>query len=64
MICIITDASGKVVRTEERELECSIDFCEECGVCLHCFRDKPCYGPGEHRWVCIDQANTNAEETR
>ena len=32
--------------------ECGVDFCCDCGDCLSCFGDDPCYynDDGPHRW--------------
>lgn len=40
--------SGTLLRTEEAEPECGVDFCDRCGDCLHCYQDG-CYQNGE--WI-------------
>jgi hypothetical protein len=41
-------------RYESREMGepiCGKHFCDECGDCLYCHGDEPCYIGGVHRWV-------------
>jgi len=32
---------------------CGEDFCDECGDCLQCYGDDPCFG-GVHSWIIAD----------
>ena len=49
--------------TEVGDPVCGIDFCDQCGDCLHCYWDDECYPyPGEgHSWV-IYRNSASADE--
>lgn len=45
---------------------CGRDFCDECGDCLACNPDDPCYPVGgqEHRWIVRHDDPRHAEFLR
>ena len=57
MNCRIVKANGDV-EDVEREPVCGEDYCEQCGDCLVCHWEDPCYGNdgGEHSFF-IDLRN-------
>jgi hypothetical protein len=51
MRCIV-EVSHDEFEAQEREPVCGEDFCDQCGDCLHCDFDSPCYSDGsDHTWV-------------
>ena len=54
----VYDAKGiHLLRTEEAEPECGVDFCDSCGDCLECYGGDWCGHNREegHRWVVYEE---------
>lgn len=49
----VFDQHDHLIRTEDAEPECGIDFCDSCGDCLDCNGSDPCTEneDQEHFWV-------------
>lgn len=44
--------SPKLLKIVDANPVCGVDFCDECGDCLACYADNPCYpSGGKHTWV-------------
>ena len=52
-----------LLRIEEADPECGIDYCEDCVCCMHCFGGVPCPDnrEGEHRWVVYEDDDDDAK---
>ena len=53
----IEDHRGNVIRVENGEPRCGVDFCDTCGDCLYCYGEDRCYlnADGEHMWVMTEE---------
>jgi len=55
---VYSDDTNELLRVEEAEPECGVDFCDRCGDCLHCYGWGPCYDGAnerdEHFWVVYE----------
>jgi hypothetical protein len=45
------DKNDKLVKVEEEEPVCMVNFCDSCGDCLHCYGADSCKDGGSHLWV-------------
>ena len=50
---IFSNQTDTLIKTINAEPQCGIDFCDECGDCLHCYGSVDCSvsEDGEHFWV-------------
>ena len=56
MLKEICDWTGRIlIREENAEPVCGKDFCDDCGDCLACYIEDPCYDGSVHRWVEYDK---------
>lgn len=56
IVYIYTSDGSSLLRTEDREPMCGVDFCDRCGDCLECFGYDACGDTGRdaHLWVMYE----------
>ena len=64
--CVYDEYTCELLRVEDAEPECGVDFCDRCGDCLHCYEYGPCYDGteecDEHFWVAYESKSENVHE--
>ena len=57
MIRHVYDKAGTtLLRDEQAEPKCNVDFCDSCGDCLYCYGEDFCPGGAGHSWVVYEEA--------
>lgn len=56
MLCWLVGDDGEDLGTTDIEPIHDLDFCEDCGECLACFKDDPCMGVPNRDHVFVRSA--------